>query len=131
MSILDMVKGALASSDSTYGQLASHAIDLLHDNPHGGLEGLLQQLAQSGLGDQVKSWVGTGANLPVDPSQLESALGSDQISRMAQKAGISSQEMAGGLASILPQLVDKLSPGGALPQGDALSQALGMLRGRG
>lgn len=131
MSILDMVKGAIAGSDSSYGSLASHAIDILQNNPHGGLEGLLQQFVQSGLGDQVKSWVGTGANLPIGQGDIERVLGSRQIQELAAKAGISSQDLAGGLASMLPQLVDKLSPNGQLPQGDMLAQAIGMLRGRG
>jgi uncharacterized protein YidB (DUF937 family) len=130
VSLFDMVKGALSASDSGYGRLAGMAIDLLENNPHGGLEGLLAQFAQSGMGDQVKSWVGTGSNLPVSADDIQRALGSGTLQDMAQRAGVSSDAMAGGLASMLPQLVDKLSPNGSLPQGDMLAQALSALRGR-
>ena len=131
MSLLDMVKSTLSNSESGQGGLAGMAIDLLQNNQHGGLEGLLQQFTQSGMGDQVKSWIGTGQNLPIGSGDVERALGSEKLGQMAQQAGLSPGAMAGGLASILPQLVDKLSPNGSLPQGDVLSQAIGMLRGRG
>ena len=130
MSLLDSVKSVMSSSDSGHGGLAGIAIDLLQNNAHGGLEGLLQQFAQSGLGDQVKSWIGTGANLPIGQDDIRRILGSDALREVAQRAGVSPDAIAGGLASILPQLVDKLSPTGSLPQGDLLSQALSALRGR-
>jgi len=130
MSLIDAVKGMLSTSDSGYGRLANLAIDVLHDNPHGGLEGLLQQFAQSGLGDQVKSWIGTGSNLPISQEDIQRVLGSGPLHDIAQRAGISPDAVAGSLASMLPQLVDKLSPGGTLPQGDLLAQALAALRAR-
>ena len=130
MSLLDSVKGLLGTSDSGYGRLAGMAIDLLQNNQHGGLEGLLAQLQQSGLGDQVKSWIGTGQNLPIGQGDIERVLGSDKLREMAQQAGISSGAVAGGLASILPELVDKLSPNGTLPQGDLMAQAISMLHPR-
>ena len=54
----------------------------------GGLAGLVQQFQQGGLGDVVQSWVGTGQNLPVSAEQLHAVLGGDQISAMAQEAGV-------------------------------------------
>jgi uncharacterized protein YidB (DUF937 family) len=79
----------------------------------------------------VKSWISTGQNLPIDASHIEQVLGSGQLQALARRAGISSQDVAGGLASILPQLVDQLSPNVSLPRGDALAQAMSLLRGRG
>jgi uncharacterized protein YidB (DUF937 family) len=131
MSLLDAVKGALAGSDTGYGHLANMAVDLLQNNAHGGLEGLLQQFTQSGLGDQVKSWIGTGSNLPISQDDIQRVLGSGALRDIAQRAGVSPDAVAGGLASMLPQLVDRLSPGGTLPQGDILGQAISALRGRG
>jgi uncharacterized protein YidB (DUF937 family) len=130
MSLLDSVRNVLATSDSGYGHLAGAAIDLLQNNAHGGVDGLLQEFTRSGLGDQVKSWIGTGANLPIGQGDIQRILGSDALREVAQRAGVSPDALAGGLASILPQLVDKLSPTGSLPQGDLLSQALSALRGR-
>ena len=42
---------------------------------------------------------------------------------------MSSQEVSSGLAGLLPQLIDKLSPDGKAPEGDALQAAMGMLGG--
>lgn len=96
----------------------------------GGLGGLLQQLQQAGLGDAVQSWVGSGQNQPVSGEQLQAALGGDQISALAQQAGLPVGEMAGQLAHWLPQVVDKLTPNGELPAGGGdLGSALGGLLG--
>ena len=81
----------------------------------GGLQGLLAQLQQSGLDDQVKSWIGSGENKQVSAQQIQQALGDDEIAAVAEKAGVSKEEAASGIADKLPQLVDKLSPDGNLP----------------
>ena len=96
----------------------------------GGLGGLLQQLQQGGLGDAVQSWVGSGQNQPVSGEQLQAALGGDQISALAQQAGLPAGELAGQLAQWLPHVVDKLTPNGELPAGGGdLGSALGGLLG--
>jgi uncharacterized protein YidB (DUF937 family) len=81
----------------------------------GGLQGLLAQLQQSGLDDQVKSWIGNGENKQVSAQQIQQALGDDELAAVAEKAGVSKEEAASGIADKLPQLVDKLSPDGKLP----------------
>jgi len=84
----------------------------------GGLGALLQQFQAAGLGEQVNSWVGTGQNLPVSPEQLQGAFGADQMSQMAAKMGLSTGDLGAQLSQMLPQVVDQLTPGGQLPQGD-------------
>ena len=81
----------------------------------GGLGGLLNQFQQSGLGDVMKSWIGTGPNQPISPNQLGSALGPKIIQVLAQKTGMSEQELTAQLSQILPGVVDKLTPNGRLP----------------
>ena len=83
----------------------------------GGLAGLVQQLQQGGLGDAVQSWVGHGQNLPVSPEQLHAALGGDQVSAMAQEAGVPQDDLMAQLSQMLPGVVDKLTPNGDLPAG--------------
>jgi uncharacterized protein YidB (DUF937 family) len=98
-------------------------------NPQsGGLQGLLGGLSQGGLGDAVKSWVGTGANIPVTGDQIHAAMGSDQIAAIAQKFGLKPEDVAGQLAQILPQAVDKVTPNGQVPDGAGLEQGIAMLR---
>lgn len=96
----------------------------------GGLGGLVSKMSQAGLGDVVGSWVGTGQNMPVQPDQLGNALGEDTISSMAGQLGMNNNDLLGQLAQMLPQVVDKLTPQGQVPQGD-LSSILGSLVGGG
>ena len=83
---------------------------------HGGVQGLVRQFEQQGLGETVRSWVGTDANQPISADQIHQALGADTIKVLAEKFGLSSDEMAKRLASVLPQAVDHLTPGGTLPK---------------
>jgi uncharacterized protein YidB (DUF937 family) len=87
-----------------------------------GLGGLLSKLQQSGHGDIANSWVGPGQNQPIAPSQLGSALGPDIISTLAQKTGLSEQELTSQLSQLLPGIVDKLTPNGRLPTVAELSE---------
>jgi len=81
----------------------------------GGLGGLLDKLQKGGLGDAANSWVGPGQNQPVSPGQLGSALGPDIIKTLAQKSGLSEEELTKSLSQVLPGIVDKLTPAGRMP----------------
>jgi len=81
----------------------------------GGLGGLLDKLQKGGLGDAANSWVGPGQNQPVSPGQLGSALGPDIIRTLAQKSGLSEEELTKSLSQVLPGIVDKLTPAGRMP----------------
>jgi uncharacterized protein YidB (DUF937 family) len=79
---------------------------------HGGEQGIVAQLEQQGLGGTVRSWVGTGANLPITPDEIHQAFGSDTVKELAAKIGMSPQDLATKLSQMLPQAIDKLTPGG-------------------
>ena len=81
----------------------------------GGLGGLLDKLQKGGLGDAANSWVGTGQNKPVSHGQVGSALGPDIIKTLAQRSGMSEEELTKQLSQILPGVLDKLTPQGRLP----------------
>jgi uncharacterized protein YidB (DUF937 family) len=82
---------------------------------HGGIQGVVSQLQHQGLGGTVKSWISDGPNQPISPEQVHSAFGSQLISELAAKAGISPQELAQKLSQVLPQVIDKATPNGILP----------------
>ena len=90
----------------------------------GGLGGLLKKLQQGGLGNETKSWVGSGQNQPVSPGQLGSALGPNIIKTLAQQSGISEDELTKQLSQILPGIVDKLTPNGRLPTAAELPEKM-------
>jgi uncharacterized protein YidB (DUF937 family) len=86
----------------------------------GGLGGLLQQLTQSGFGQQAASWVGTGANEPLPPQAWSKVLPPEQLSAIASQAGISEDEARHELAQLVPEVVDHLTPQGQVPPEDEL-----------
>lgn len=98
-----------------------------------GLGGLLDQFRQRGLASQADSWVSTGPNQPLAPEDVDGVLGADGVSRIAQEAGLSDIETREGLAQLLPDVVDRLTPDGTLPPDDDLNHSLddflGQLRG--
>jgi uncharacterized protein YidB (DUF937 family) len=134
MGLLDSIAGQVLDSLSNSGG-GQHAglievIGGLVNNPQtGGLQGLISSFEQNGLGDVVASWVGTGQNLPISAEQLQSVLGNEQVQAIAQKLGFTPQEVSGHLAELLPQVIDKLTPGGTVPEGGELGGLLGMLKG--
>ena len=102
---------------------------LLNNPQCGGLNGLLDKLKASGLGDQASSWVSKGENVPVSGDQIQNALGGDMISQIASKLGVDPTMASGGLAQLLPTLIDKFTPDGAVPQdGNQLEQGLASFR---
>ncbi|MGI9201207.1 MAG: YidB family protein [Woeseiaceae bacterium] len=122
--------GDVAKFATENPELAKVAMDFFSSKDGAGLTDLVGSLQSGGLGDAVGSWLGNGENASVAPEQLESALGSDTISKFAEQAGVSGGEASSLLASILPQVVDKLSPDGALPDAGGLDNMLGSLMGR-
>ncbi len=131
MGLLDEVAGGLLkkvfSGESAQAGLLEVVTDLLKGSESGGLEGLAQTFNEKGLGDIMSSWIGKGENLPISPEQIREVLGSGQVQQIAEKLGVSSDEASSGLAEMLPQIVDKVTPGGSLGSSDLLNQGLSMI----
>ncbi|WP_373059737.1 YidB family protein [Gemmatimonas sp.] len=120
--------GTKAQGGTSSSALLQMAMTLVQES--GGIGGLVQKMQGSGLGDIVSSWVNTGANKPVSPAQLENALGSTAVTQAAAQAGVDPSQAMGGLAAMLPQLIDKLTPDGDVNAGSnaMLTQVMGMLQ---
>ncbi len=130
--ILRKLTGAAAPAAAAgQGGMMDVIVGLLNDPQTGGLQGLINAFRDKGMGDAVASWISTGKNLPISGEQLQSVLGSEQLQAIAQRLGVSSTEAADGLATALPEAIDKLTPTGELPQGSLLEQGLAMLTGMG
>ncbi len=87
-----------------------------------GLGGLLMTLKKGGLGNVINSWVSSGPNQSVSPNQLGSALGPNIIKMLAQRSGLSEDEVTRQMSQVLPGVVDKLTPSGRVPTLSELSQ---------
>ncbi len=131
----DLLKTALPGMASGNQQqsgmsLASGILEMLTNQQTGGIQGLVQSFTQKGLANIVSSWVSTGPNLPISDGQIQSALGSDAIGSLAQKAGVAPGMASSMLAQILPGIVDKLTPEGKIPENSNLLQkGLDILKG--
>lgn len=96
----------------------------------GGVPALLQMLQKGGLSNQVASWIGTGENQPVSGDQITAALGEDQVRQIAQQSGVEAEHASTGLAQLLPQIIDQLTPNGAVPQDELLAQGMSLLKSK-
>jgi uncharacterized protein YidB (DUF937 family) len=126
------VLGNLTQQGGNMGALASIASSMLsNDGEHGGVTGLVNKFEQAGLGEVVQSWIGTGSNLPISGDQLQQVLGSDTVTNIAEKLGVNPTEAMGQLSSLLPGVVDQLTPNGELPSGGLgnAGDLMGMLGG--
>jgi len=83
---------------------------------HGGLQGVVSEFEKNGLGDTVKSWVGTGTNQSVSPAQVHQVLGPNLLQQLSVKSGMSVEDLLQKLSQVLPQAVDHLTPGGTIPK---------------
>lgn len=120
MGLLDSIVGGLAGQGGNHGLM--EVVSGLINNQGGGLAGLLQQFRANGLDQHADSWVGTGQNLPISAEQMQGVLGSDQIQQIAAKLGIAPDALSGQLAQFLPQVIDKLTPHGSVPEQAACSK---------
>ena len=110
--------GNLLSMVASNPQLLQAIVGMLsNDGAQGGLGGLTQKFQQAGLGDVVGSWIGTGQNQPISGDQLSDVLGSDTITHLAEKLGVNPSVAADQLSSVLPGLIDQLTPQGQVPVG--------------
>jgi uncharacterized protein YidB (DUF937 family) len=100
--LINIVAGMLANTQSGGG---------------GGLAGLAEQFQRNGMGDVMSSWVGKGENLPISPDQLGNVLGGDMLGKLTQQTGMGQGDLLGQLSQMLPQMVDKATPDGAIPAG--------------
>lgn len=131
MSLLDQIGGLVGGALGQGGKGGTSAILLqqlvsMLSKP-GALNNLMSAFQGAGLGNVVQSWLGTGQNLPISGDQVKQVLGSGTVAELAKSAGIGESDASSALAGLLPQVIDKLSPGGNLPSQGDLGGALASL----
>jgi uncharacterized protein YidB (DUF937 family) len=106
------------------GSLGDMIGGVLGGGAAGGLGGLLGQMERAGFGDQARSWVGTGENMPISPEALGQVFGQDGIDEIARRAGLTPDQASRGLSELLPEVVDRVTPDGRVPDADQLLQSV-------
>ena len=132
MGLFDEVVSSVGKQLGGGGQnsLMEQALAVINNPETGGLQGLIEKFQKGGLGEIVSSWIGTGANQPVSADQIVDALGSEKIKELASLSGIPENQVSDSLASLLPRIVDQLTPNGQVPEGNALAESIGALAGK-
>ena len=108
--ISDFVKGLIGG-----GTTAAAAPAAIPGGLASALGGLVSHLQANGAGNVANSWVGTGANLPIDGAQLSQALGADLVNKISASTGLSPDQLLSQLSAVLPQMVNHLTPQGQIP----------------
>ena len=108
-SLTGLVENAIASHPGGLSGLMSEAFTNI-----GGLDGIVNQLNQAGLGTKVNSWLGKGDNVPLTADEINSVLSNAQLQEIAAKLGVSADQVPHLLAQHLPSAIDQASPDGAL-----------------
>ena len=112
----------------TGGNTAAGAVAaLIKGGGTNGLTQLVDNLNAGGLAGEVDSWVSTGVNKAVTSDQVHKAMGST-LGQLAAKIGVTPQAAASQLTSVLPTVIDRLTPNGKIPTGAALKQGLKRLK---
>jgi uncharacterized protein YidB (DUF937 family) len=116
MGLLDALTSIAGGASPEHQGVADALSQVMQEHP-GGMDGILNQLKQNGLAEQVESWVGPGTNQGVSPEQVQQGLGASTLETIAQRAGISPTVASGVIAVVLPLVVSHFSNSGQQPGG--------------
>ena len=106
MGILDSLENspAFKAALSQLGTMLPAVLgEVMGNGGQGGLSAIVAKLQQAGFGDQVKSWIGNGQNLPITAEQLQQVLGSDVAKQLAAKFNIPLDQLSKILARATSQ----------------------------
>jgi uncharacterized protein YidB (DUF937 family) len=130
--LVNRVLGAAQTAQANTGvdtrQILQSLVNLIEHPSTGGLSGLLQTFESVGLGREVGSWVGTGANLPISADQVRSALGDSRLQEIATRLGIAPGSVSAAVSHVLPSVVDQLTPNGQVPPSGELQKGIELLK---
>ena len=96
---------------------------------NGGIGAVLERFQNKGYSRQAASWVSSGANEELYPQAVSELMGTDELSRLSQQLGVSQEEVSSGMAQILPEMLNQLTPQGGVPDDgdDVLNRGTSML----
>jgi uncharacterized protein YidB (DUF937 family) len=120
----EVVSMASGGGQAPHSGALGAVMDYINSPQVGGIGGLQKMFHEQGLGGIISSWISTGQNLPISGEQLQNVLHSEALQNAAQKAGIDPSQLAGMMSTLLPHVVDKLTPNGQVPDAGSLTQMM-------
>lgn len=95
--------------------LALIPIVLGYIQKNGGLSGVLAKFQGSELASKAQSWINNDtANDGLNPQDVVELFGKDEINRVCQQTGAGQTQVCQGIAKLLPQVMNDLTPNGNL-----------------
>lgn len=125
---LGSLLAALAEDDEEKGtNMLKSLLEMVQTS--GGISSVIDLFSSNGLGDQARSWVGIGPNDEIRPDQIQRVFGGSGIARVASALGVDSGRASSLVASLLPELVNQITPEGAVSglQDQLVSRGLAIL----
>ncbi len=92
--------------------LALLPIVLGYIQKNGGLSGVLNKFNQNGLANKAQSFVNTGGNEPMSSDEIQHLFDQSEIQDICRQTGASEGEVCQGIAELLPQVMNELTPNG-------------------
>jgi uncharacterized protein YidB (DUF937 family) len=99
--------------------MLSSVMEYVNSPQVGGISGLQRMFQEKGLGGIVSSWISTGQNLPISADQLQNVLHSDALQQVAQRCGVDPSQLTSMMSTLLPHVIDKMTPNGHVPDASA------------
>src|SRR3984893_8112757 len=91
--------------------LVQETLGLISGKP-GGIGGFVNRFKAAGFAVEVASWLGRPELVPLSGQEVEQTLGSDVISGIADKAGVSQRFARTILGYAIPKIIGQLAQGG-------------------
>ena len=108
--------------------LMTATMSLVQDG--GGLDSVLDKFRKNGMVEQVESWVGSGPNLGITAEQVQKVFDPATIKEVATRLGVSAEQAGQSLAKLVPEIVNRLTPEGHVPENhrDLIAEGLAKLK---
>lgn len=124
-SIIENAKREVGFAGDTAGAILAALLGYMTSPGEGGFSGFLDKFRSAGLGSSVDSWISGATGDAVSAGDVSAALGDEAVATIAADAGVDSETAARGIAAMLPNVVDKLTPDAEVPDDDSVMSKIG------
>ncbi len=107
--------GGQQGQQSNVAGILQQVLSMRDSNGNSGIAAIVAKFQSAGMGPQIQSWIGTGANAPVSANNISQAFSQEQLQGWAAQAGTTPEAISQVLAQALPHVVDHLTPTGEVP----------------
>lgn len=125
--ILGSVLGTQRSGSSGKGMLIAALLPMVLSwvQRNGGLSAALSKITSMGYDNQARSWLSPHEqNDNLDPNEISRLFDEHEIQQVAKQTGANESEVRQGLAELLPEVMNQLTPNGNLDNENEANQEI-------